>query len=154
MIKYNEFWFPGKVPSMNELVDFKGSQSPMKKTWLVHAGNKPGTYRFNKYNQVKQEWKQKVVTTVKQVGFNSVEACYFTYLVVEKTRKRDPSNFSSSAVKFIEDGLTEAGVIPNDGWDNVLGISTYWKLDRKGDAGVFLLMTDSCVSREAIESYV
>jgi len=142
MIIYNQFWFPGKVPSMNELIDFKSTCSPMKKTWLVRKGDKPGTNRYNKYNSVKQDWKAKVVKVVKEVGHTTVTACYFAYMVVEKTRKRDPSNIAASSVKFIEDGLTEAGVIPNDGWDNVLGINTYWRLERKGEAGVFVVMSD------------
>lgn len=115
----------------------------MKKTWLVHAGKNPGTFRYNKYNTIKADWKEKVVAVVKHTGFIQVEACYFSYLVVEKTRKRDPSNIASAATKFIEDGLIEAGVMPNDGWDNVLGINCYWELDRPGEAGVFVLMTDS-----------
>lgn len=148
MIIYNTFFFPGKVPSMNELIGFKAITAPMKKTWLVHAGKKIGTFKFNKYNEVKQDWKQKVVKVVREVGYTPVEACYFSYLVVEKTRKRDPSNVAASSVKFIEDGLIEAGVIPNDGWDNVLGINTYWTLERKGEAGVRLIMaSEPCEKR-------
>lgn len=139
---YNKFFFEGKIPSLNELVDFKASVSPMKRTWLVHSGKKPGTYRFNKYNQVKQDWSKKVETVVAQEGFETVEACYFTYIVVEKTRKRDPSNICSSSAKLIEDGLIKAGVIPNDGWNNVLGICNYWVHEPKGTAGVLVLMTD------------
>ena len=114
----------------------------MKKTWLVHKGTKPGTFKFNQYNEVKQDWKQKVVTTVRNVGFTAVDACYFNYLVVENTRKRDPSNIISSSIKFIEDGLSEAGVIPNDGWNNVLGITNYFTHQPLHEEGVFLVMTD------------
>ncbi len=114
----------------------------MKKTWLVHKGNKTGTFKFNQYNEVKQDWKQKVVTTVRNVGFTAVDACYFNYLVVENTRKRDPSNIISSSIKFIEDGLSEAGVIPNDGWNNVLGITNYFTHQTTHEEGVFLVMTD------------
>lgn len=143
MITYNTFWFPGKVFSLNELIDFKASVSPMKKTWLVHKGKQPGTFRFNQYNKVKQDWKQKVVNVVRETGFVPVESCHFSYLVVEQTRKRDPDNICSSAIKFISDGLVDAGVIPNDGWKNVMGISNYWRQGKK--PGVFLLMTDMVV---------
>jgi hypothetical protein len=142
---YNQFWFPGKVPSMNELLDGKANARQMKKTWLVHKGKKPGQFKFNKYNQIKQDWTQKVVNVVKSTGFCPTEASYFCYLVVEKTRKRDPSNVFSSACKFIEDGLMEAGVIPNDGWNNVLGIATYIKHEPLGEAGVYLVMSDAYI---------
>ena len=145
MITYNTFFFPGKVPSLNELLNAKAGMAPMKKSWLVHKGKNPGTFKFNKYNEIKSDWKAKVVKIVKEAGFTPVESCYFAYLVVEKTRKRDPDNICSSAIKFISDGLTEAGVIPNDGWDNVLGINTYWRHEPKGEPGVFVLMTNLVV---------
>ena len=38
-------------------------------------------------------------------------------------RLRDKSNIASFAVKVIEDALVEAGLIPDDGWDEVAGSS-------------------------------
>ena len=38
-------------------------------------------------------------------------------------RLRDKSNIASFAVKVIEDALVEAGLIPDDGWDEVAGYS-------------------------------
>lgn len=148
---YNAFWIPGKVPSMNELVNFKASMSPMKNTWLVHKGKQVGTFRYNQYNKVKQDWKQKVVKVAKETGFAPVKACYFAYLVVEKTRKRDPSNIFSSAIKFIEDGLVTIGVIPNDGWSTVLGIRTHYLHAPKHSPGVFVVLSDCRVDESEIE---
>lgn len=140
---YNVFWFPWKVPSLNELNEFRAIQAPARSSIIMRRSpkKKKGNYQFNLYNKVKQEWSKKVSKLVTEKGFNKVESCYFNYLVVEKTKKRDPSNVCASAIKFIEDGLQIAGVIPNDGWDNVLGIRTYWIKDKESP-GIFCLMSD------------
>lgn len=142
MIIYNRFVFPWKVPSLNEMSLMRGITG--KTSWLLKPGKKKkrSPYQFNMYNQLKQEWSTKVSNFVKSVGYTPVDACYFNYLVVERTKKRDPSNVFASAVKFIEDGLQVAGVIPNDGWDNVLGINSYMTLDRKSEGAVLLIMAD------------
>ena len=126
-----------------------------KKSWLLtpKTKNKKSPYKFNLYNVLKQEWSKKVFTHVKSTGFNKCESAYFHYLVVEPNLKRDPSNICSSAIKFIEDGLQDAEVIPNDGWQNVLGIRPYWTLDRESEGAVFLLMANEPLSQNAIESY-
>ncbi len=145
---YNTFWFPWKVPSLNELNSFRAIQAPTVKSMIVYSGKKKKTYQYNLYNEVKQKWSTKVCGIVKKEGFKQVDSCYFNYLVVEKTLKRDPSNICASSIKFIEDGLIKAGVIPNDGWNNVLGINPQWVLDRKSDNGVFLLMSTDLVKLE------
>ena len=47
-----------------------------------------------------------------------------------KNRKKDPSNISY-AVKFIFDGLEMAGVIENDGWKQISGITHKFEVDKK-----------------------
>lgn len=154
MITYNVFCFNGKVPSMNELIDLKARGQPSKKTWLLHSSHVPGTFRFNLYNKIKNEWKQKVVSALKESNWVAVKACYFSYLVVEKTRKRDPSNICFSAIKFIEDGLVEAGVIENDGWSQVLGINVYWHHAPKREPMVLVIMSDEPVTKEEMMKHV
>lgn len=145
--------FPWKVPSLNELNFMRGITG--KKSWLLKPGgtkSKSG-YQFNAYNQTKQDWEAKCTRHILKMGFNKVESCHFHYLVVENTVKRDPSNICSSATKFIEDSLQKVGVIPNDGWKQVLGIRQYWHLDRDSDCGVMLVMADQPLSQNAIVSY-
>jgi hypothetical protein len=141
---HNEFWVAGKVPSLNELIDAKGARAPVLRSIIMRQkpgkGNRRG--RFDLYNDIKQDWKQR---TVRAVGspFVRVKAAFFGYLVVEESVRRDPSNICSAAIKFIEDGLVEAGVIPNDGWDEVLGIRVHW-VHRKGqEPGVYVVMSDT-----------
>lgn len=156
LVIYNQFFIEGKIPSFNELVFARAIQSPQKVSWLLTkktAKKKKSSYVFNQYNTIKQEWDKKVAGAVKQQGFAPVTSAYFHYLVIENSRKRDPSNIFSAAIKFCEDGLMKAKVIENDGWDNVLGIRPYVILDREGTAGIFIVMGSEPLSQQAIESY-
>lgn len=150
---YNTFWFPWKVPSLNELNEFRAIQAPARSSIIMRRSpkKKKGNYTFNLYNKVKQEWSKKVCNSVKKSGFKQIDSCYFNYLVVEKTLKRDPSNICASAIKFIEDGLIQAGVIPNDSWANVLGINPQWVLHRKTEKpGVLVVMSEKIISFEVL----
>jgi hypothetical protein len=137
---YNSFWIPGKIPSFNELVDWKSIGKKPTSGIILMRGKKKGSYQFNRYNEVKQNWKAKTCSEVIEQGFQVVLSSYFTYLFVEKTRKRDPSNFCAAGIKFVEDGLILAGCMPNDGWDNVLGISQFWMHDKEHQQGILVAM--------------
>jgi hypothetical protein len=45
-----------------------------------------------------------------------------TCIWVEKNKRRDPDNISA-AKKYILDGIVAAGVLPNDGWKQIAGLS-------------------------------
>ena len=47
-----------------------------------------------------------------------------------KDRKKDPDNIAF-AKKFILDGLKEAGIIKNDGWNNIMAFKDNFFLDEK-----------------------
>lgn len=150
---HNAFWIAGKVPSLNDLLSAKsGGSAPILSSLIMRykpgKGKQSGA-RFSLYNDIKQDWKRR---TVKAIGtpFVRCEKAYFGYLIVEETLKRDPSNICSAAVKFIEDGLVEAGVIPNDGWNQILGIRVHW-VHRKGrEPGVYVVMSDSLLPEERL----
>lgn len=141
---HNTFWVPGKVPSLNDLLDAKGTRQPIIRSIIMRQRPAKGNRRggeFDLYNDIKQDWKQRTIAAI-GAPFVRVSSSYFGYLVVEAERRRDPSNICSAAVKFIEDGLVVAGVMPNDGWDQVLGIRTHW-IHRVGcEPGVFVVMSD------------
>ena len=137
---------------MNELMSFKSITG--KKQWLLTpAKQKKSSYTYNLYNEIKQDWSTKVRQTAVKQGFKKVEACHFNYLVIEHNKKRDPSNVFASATKFIEDGLQAAGVIENDGWDQVLGIRSYVHLDRESTGAVMLVMSNEPLCYNAMLSY-
>jgi hypothetical protein len=149
---HNAFWVPGKVPSLNDLLDAKGTRKPIVRSIIMRAKPGKGKQRggeYDLYNDIKQDWK---LRTIRAIGapFVRIAAAHFAYLVVESERRRDPSNICSAAIKFIEDGLVAAGVIPNDGWDNVLGIRVHW-LHRPGrEPGVYVVMSDEALSEEQL----
>jgi hypothetical protein len=109
---------------------------------LPSKGKHRRTARFSLYNDIKIDWKRRTIAAL-GTPFVRVDSAYFGYLVVEETQKRDPSNICSSAVKFIEDALVEAGVMSNDGWANVLGIRVDWILKRDRQPGVYVMMTNA-----------
>lgn len=151
---HNAFFVPGKVPSLNELLDAKGGTAPKVASIIMRHLPKKGkgrAARFNAYNDIKQEWKQR---TIRAIGtpFVRVDAAYFAYLVVEQEQRRDPSNICSSAIKFIEDGIVEAGVMKDDGWKNVLGIRPHWICRPKHQPGIYVVMSDIRLTEEQLES--
>lgn len=73
-----------------------------------------------------------------------------TYLHIEPNRRRDPSNFCSTAAKYVEDALVEAGVLPGDGWGGVLGFTHYWRVQR-GEAGLVVGLDDAPMPQSTLE---
>lgn len=140
---HNAFFIPGKVPSLNELLEAKSTGASSVRSIIMRVAPKKGKRRGNRsylYNDIKQDWKARTIRALPG-NFERVEACYFGYVIVEQTLKRDPSNISSAAIKFIEDALVKAGVIANDGWKQVKGIRSA-PIHRPGrDPGIFVVMS-------------
>lgn len=146
---HNTFWVAGKVPSLNDLIDAKGTRAPVIRSIIMRQRPKKGQRGggFDLYNDIKQDW---TARTIRAVGSPFVRclSAYFGYVVVEETTRRDPSNVCSAAIKFIEDGLVKAGVIPNDGWGNVLGIRPVC-IHRPGrEPGVYVVMSDRRIDED------
>ena len=53
------------------------------------------------------------------------------YVIYEPNTKRDHDNVFAMTSKCVQDALQECGVIPNDGWKNVLNFTHDFYLDRK-----------------------
>lgn len=151
---HNAFFVAGKVPSLNELLDAKGGSVPTVRSIIMRrfpSKGKKSAARFDLYNELKQDWTHRTIKAL-PAGFNTVESAYFGYVVIESDLRRDPSNFCSAAVKFIEDGLVRGGVIRNDGWGQVLGIRFHW-LKRVGrPEGVFVVMSSTPLPEAALAS--
>lgn len=68
----------------------------------------------------------------KQIGRKKIQgkvAIHYRYY--EASRRRDPSNVSSFAVKVIEDALQACGVLEDDGWNNIQGYSQDFFIDKR-----------------------
>lgn len=63
-------------------------------------------------------------------GWTPVPPVRLEYLYCEANRKRDKDNVAAFAHKVVQDGLVEAGVLANDGWEYVAGSSDSYCVDR------------------------
>lgn len=151
-VVHNSFFVPGKVPSLNELLEAKGTGGSSLRSIIMRRSPSKGKQRgarFDLYNDIKKDWMRRT-TAALPAAFQRVDSAYFGYVIVEETLKRDPSNVCSAAIKFIEDGLVKAKVMPNDGWKNVLGIRMA-VIHRPGrEAGVFVCMSDARLDEDEL----
>jgi Holliday junction resolvase RusA-like endonuclease len=103
-----KFTIPGELPTMNEIVEVSKSHhmryASMKKeyTYLV---------QMCAYNLPK----------VKLADYEIIWYC--------KNRRKDKDNIMSGQ-KFIFDGLVQAGVIENDGWDQIGDVTHAFEVDK------------------------
>ena len=149
---HNAFFVPGKVPSLNDLLDAKSRAQPVLRSIIMRQ--KPGKgkgngNRYSAYNDIKQDWTTRTVRAL-SAGFTPVPACYFGYVIVENDLRRDPSNVCSAAIKFIEDGLVKAKVIPNDGWRHILGIRMVPIHRVDHPPGVYVVMSDKKIDEDLL----
>ncbi|EOE6423505.1 hypothetical protein ACKO7J_002246 [Enterococcus hirae] len=99
----NTFYIPGELMSLNEFINIQRTH-PMKG------------------NQVKQKntnrCKRAVLEAIQQgLSFELPVRLSITWYM--KNRRKDPDNIAF-AVKFILDGLVNAGALPNDGWNEIV----------------------------------
>lgn len=150
---HNAFFVPGKVPSLNELLDAKGGTADKKRLLILRhlpTKGKRTPQWVHAYNDIKQSWKRRTIAAIGS-PFVRVKAAYFGYVVVEQAKMRDPSNICSSAIKFIEDGIVEAGVMNDDGWAQVLGIRVHWIHRAQREPGIYVVMSDVRLDEEQLE---
>lgn len=113
MLSTQTLWVPGPLPGLNEIIAAKRSR---------HKGHADG------YSHMKKKWLQKVALAAHMAKLKPVEAARLFYEIREPNKRRDPSNFTSGAMKLIEDGLVAAGVLPGDGWRHVLAFEVQWSV--------------------------
>lgn len=110
------FVIKGKLPGLNEYL--KAERSFSKK----HSCG----------NDMKQENQMLICnairTQLKRLRISS--PVYIQYHFYEPDRKRDLDNIAGVAHKFIQDSLVKCGVIENDGWNNIVGFSDSFSVDR------------------------
>lgn len=103
---------PGKFPGLNEL--------------LAAAKMRRGRV----YAAIKRRWTHQVAEAARAQRIPQYERARFAFLWREGSRRRDPDNVAAGGRKLILDGLVEAGVLPNDGWGNVVGWTDAWEVCR------------------------
>lgn len=97
-------WIPGTFPGLNEIV--------------AAAKGCKGTGRL--YSAMKKRETDRVHQLAKAAHLPALRGpVRFSFVWVEKDRRRDPDNVAAAGRKFILDGLVEAGVLESDGWKHV-----------------------------------
>ena len=105
-----EFSIPGEFPGLNEIIDAAKSH-------------------FGAYATMKETYTDAVCWMAKRAPrlTRPIEATITWYA---KDKRRDPDNVMAGQ-KFIFDGLVKSGIIPNDTWRYVKGITHRFEIDRK-----------------------
>jgi Holliday junction resolvase RusA-like endonuclease len=105
-----EFSIPGELPGLNEIIGAAKSH-------------------FGAYATMKETHTDAVCWMAKRATklTRPIEATITWYA---KDKQRDPDNVMAGQ-KFIFDGLVKAGVIPNDTWRYIKGITHRFEIDRK-----------------------
>lgn len=100
---------PGEMPGMNKIIDASKAH-------------------YQAYSRLKKENTNAVTWPCKKL--EPIKSAYLEITWYCKNKMRDPDNIAA-AVKFIWDGLVEAGVLKNDGWKENKGWSNDFKVDKK-----------------------
>jgi hypothetical protein len=119
---------------MNELIEAR----------MVRFGPRGrGGAQTNAYSKLKAKWQTTIATCAFAQKLKPISSGFFTYLLVEPNRRRNPSNVHAGAVKLIEDALVQCKLMPNDGWGEVKGLASYTVLaDEDWEPGVLMIVED------------
>lgn len=95
------------------------------------AGSRNAKGSWNAYNAVKQKWSASIQLLVRARGVRATGPAFFTFLFVEPDKRRDPDNLTAAGIKLIFDSLVGSEVLEGDGWQHVLGFTSYWQVGSK-----------------------
>lgn len=112
----NNFFVPGPLPNLNDMLAARGSN---------FQGNKG-----NSFARMKKEWESLIVEIILAAKIKRRDRVWVAFEWREKDRRRDPDNIAA-AKKFILDAMVTAGVIENDGWKQISGWSDRFSIDKK-----------------------
>ena len=103
------------------------------KTELPDLNKYINAERTNKFiaANMKKKATESVAWEIKQQKCNKKYVSVFLEIVYYcKNRRKDPDNVSYTK-KFILDGMQKAGIIPNDGWNNIKGWDETFVIDKE-----------------------
>jgi len=97
-------WIPARLPGLNELI----------------AAAKSGHGKGNAYARLKDNWTTTIAVLSSRARLQPMTgAVRLSFLWVEKDKRRDPDNVAGGGRKLILDGLVKAGVLTDDGVDEI-----------------------------------
>lgn len=115
-----------------------GASMPISTYTLIIEGELTDLNTFNRAsyqsrwnaNSIKKTETEKVARLAKSQLKPLNPPIYIEYRFYVKDRRKDPDNIVF-ARKFINDGLVDAGIIPNDGWKEIDGWNDVWLVDKE-----------------------
>jgi Holliday junction resolvase RusA-like endonuclease len=118
---------PGTMPGLNELMLAKGNTA----AWRGKGGKV-----WNGYAPLKRAWGKNVRIFCQAQKIKPVTTrCDLRFTFTEAHDRRDPDNIASGAMKLILDGLVAAGILADDGQQQIGAITINpIKVDRNPDA--------------------
>lgn len=119
-----KFVIPGRLDGLNEYT----------------SANRTNPYKGAK---MKSNNEKVVILAIKQQlkGIHINHPIMLKYDFFEPNKRRDLDNISAFAHKVIQDSLVVAGVIKNDGWNDILGFRDQFYLD-KGNPRIEITITE------------
>lgn len=104
---------PGRLPGLNDYI---------------------AAERANRYKGAKMKTdNEKIIMCAIRQCIRNVrieKPVFMEYTWVEKNRRRDKDNITFGR-KFIQDALKNAGVLKDDGWNEVVGFSDRFEVDKE-----------------------
>jgi len=99
---------------------------------LVDLNTYISAERRNRYAgaKIKQEMTDYITLLAKRLKTEIRTPVWITYHWYCKDKRKDKSNIAF-AKKFIEDGLVNAGVLKNDGWNDIEKFADEFYIDRE-----------------------
>lgn len=71
---------------------------------------------------MKHDWQRIIIAYIKEAHLKPVtKPVHITYEFHEPNKRRDKSNVAALGIKFIEDALVSAGILRDDGWNDIAG---------------------------------
>lgn len=78
---------------------------------------------------MKQRDQRKIAQYIPR-GLHIKNRIFIEYNFYEPNTKRDKDNISGYFHKIFQDALVECGVIPDDGWNTIKGMTDYFDVDK------------------------
>lgn len=104
----------GTLPGLNEFIDANRRN--------YHAGAK-----------LKKEAQYLVELSAKKClkRWKPAGPVFMRYVWFEPSKRRDKDNIAAGGRKIIQDALVESGYLKNDGWNDIVGFSDEFRIDKK-----------------------
>lgn len=93
------------------------------------------------YKKAKKEWAKRIVLDIAQAKLRPMRRVQIAWQWQERNRRRDPDNFTGISKKFILDTLVGAGILSDDGWDEIAGWTDHWMVDAT-NPGVLIILQE------------